>query len=53
MSNTGMKIDYQLVSEMEKIILLAVSKEMAKPDCKDQDIVKLIRKIIEERIKCK
>lgn len=53
MNNMDIDIDPKLVEEMEKVILLAVAKENAKPDCKDQDIVKLIRKIVEERVKCK
>lgn len=53
MNNMDIDIDPKLVEELEKVILLAVAKENAKPDCKDQDIVKLIRKIVEERVKCK
>ena len=37
MNNMDIDIDPKLVEELEKVILLAVAKENAKPDGKDQD----------------
>ena len=53
MSDSNINIDLELVSKLENEIVMKVRNAMNNPGCSDQDIVKLIRKKIEERVKCK
>ena len=53
MSDSNINIDLELVSKLENEIVMKVRNAMNNPGCSDQDIVKLIRKTLEERVKCK